>query len=84
MDKYKIERTLGEGINAHSTFCIGSYGKVQLAIDKTTQRRYAIKIIGKKGITEPKQKEHIISECTILANISFPFIVIDCCVDNMF
>ena len=48
---------------------------MRLAKYKSTGRYYALKILKKVEIIRLKQVDHIISEHTILSNISHPFIV---------
>lgn len=57
------------------TLGTGSFGRVRLAKDKTTQTYIALKILKKADILKLKQVDHVISEFNILRTISHPFLV---------
>jgi len=54
---------------------LGSFGRVKLALNKTTKKYFALKILKKAEIIKLKQVDHIINENTILSNLNYPFIV---------
>lgn len=54
---------------------IGTFGKVWLAIDKRTNKAFALKLMDKKQCLEYKQHEGVIREKNILANINHPFLL---------
>ena len=54
---------------------IGTFGKVWLAVEKTTNKVYALKLMDKKQCIEYKQHEGVIREKNILANIDHPFLL---------
>jgi len=58
-----------------ATVGTGSFGRVRLAKNKTSGNFVALKILKKSEILRLKQVDHIISENSILASISHPFIV---------
>ncbi|CAD8043716.1 unnamed protein product [Paramecium primaurelia] len=62
---YEILQTLGTG----------SFGRVRLAKNKETGEYVALKMLKKAEILRLKQVDHIISENTILSNISHPFLI---------
>ncbi|KAJ3213925.1 hypothetical protein HDU67_002289 [Dinochytrium kinnereticum] len=65
LDRYIIERQLGEG----------SYGKVKLAIDNETNRRVALKVIHKSTIKKPEHITRIKREVRIMRLLNHPNIV---------
>lgn len=54
---------------------IGTFGKVWLALDKNTNKVFALKLMDKKQCIEYKQHEGVIREKNILANIDHPFLL---------
>ena len=54
---------------------IGTFGKVWLAVDKTDNKVFALKLMDKKQCIEYKQHEGVIREKNILANIDHPFLL---------
>jgi len=62
---FEMKQTLGTG----------SFGRVKLAKNKQNGKFYAIKILKKAEIIRLKQVDHVLSENSILATISHPFIV---------
>ncbi|GKY97108.1 hypothetical protein MPSEU_000669200 [Mayamaea pseudoterrestris] len=54
---------------------VGTFGKVWLAVDKTTNRSFALKLMDKKQCIEHGQHEGVIREKNILANIDHPFLL---------
>jgi len=65
LSDYEIKQTLGTG----------SFGRVKLARNKQNGKFYAIKILKKAEIIRLKQVDHVLSENSILASISHPFLV---------
>ena len=55
----------------------GSFGRVRLAKQKSNGDYVALKMLKKAEILRLKQVDHIISENTILSNITHPFLVIN-------
>lgn len=53
----------------------GSFGRVRLARNKLSNKYCALKILKKAEIIRLKQVDHVISENSILAALSHPFIV---------
>ena len=53
----------------------GSFGRVRIAKNKSTEEFVAMKILKKAEILRLKQVDHIMSEFTILSNITHPFLV---------
>jgi serine/threonine protein kinase len=53
----------------------GSFGRVRLSRNKLSNKYYALKILKKAEIIRLKQVDHVISENSILAALSHPFIV---------
>jgi len=62
---YEIKQTLGTG----------SFGRVRLARNKVTNKYCALKILKKAEIIRLKQTDHVLSENSILASLSHPFMV---------
>jgi len=54
---------------------LGSFGRVKLGKNKQNGKFYAVKILKKAEIIRLKQVDHVLSENSILATISHPFIV---------
>lgn len=54
---------------------IGTFGKVWLAVDKKSNKVFALKLMDKKQCIEYKQHEGVIREKNILANIDHPFLL---------
>jgi serine/threonine protein kinase len=54
---------------------LGSFGRVKLAKNKTTNKYVALKQLKKAEIIRLKQVDHVINENTILGNLQNPFIV---------
>ena len=54
---------------------IGTFGKVWLAVDKETNKPFALKLMNKKQCIEYGQHEGVIREKNILANIDHPFLL---------
>ena len=71
---YEVFQTLGTGLNKLNKIK-GSFGRVRLARNKTTNKYVALKSLKKAEIIRLKQVDHVISENTILGNLSHPFIV---------
>lgn len=65
LDDFALLKVLGKG----------TYAKVVLVRKRDTGVIYAMKIIKKKRIQKPKQKEHIYTEKNVLANINHPFVI---------
>jgi serine/threonine protein kinase len=65
LGNFEIMQTLGTG----------SFGRVRLAKNKTSQEFVALKILKKSEILKLKQVDHVISEFNILRNINHPFLV---------
>ncbi|KAK4879563.1 hypothetical protein RN001_007709 [Aquatica leii] len=65
IDDFERYRTLGTG----------SFGRVILAKEKTTNKYFAIKVLDKARIVKLKQVQHTIYEKHILMSINFPFVV---------
>jgi len=57
------------------TIGTGSFGRVKIAKQKSTDKYFAIKILKKGEIIKHKQVDHILSEHTILSHIHHPFLV---------
>lgn len=53
----------------------GAYGKVFLAMKKTTRDLLAIKVLNKNDLRRKNQVDHIKSERDILASTQHPFLV---------
>jgi serine/threonine protein kinase len=53
----------------------GAFGKVYLAIKKTTGDQYAIKVLAKEHVLRKKQLAHIETERDILVHVESPFVV---------
>jgi len=62
---YTIMQTLGTG----------SFGRVRLIKSKVNNKHYALKSLKKAEIIKLKQVDHVVSETSILASISHPFVV---------
>jgi serine/threonine protein kinase len=54
---------------------IGSFGRVKVALCKSTKKHHAIKILKKSEIIKLKQVDHIQNEVKILSAIDHPFMV---------
>ena len=54
---------------------IGSYGKIYVASKKSSNKLYAIKILNKKNIYNPTEKQNIRTERAVLAKLNHPFIM---------
>jgi len=54
---------------------IGTFGKVWLCVEKTSNKVFALKLMDKKQCIEYKQHEGVIREKNILANIDHPFLL---------
>lgn len=54
---------------------LGAFGKVWLAVDKTTKKAFALKFMDKKQCIEQNQHEGVIREKNILASIDHPFLL---------
>jgi len=54
---------------------IGTFGKVWLAVEKGSNKAFALKLMDKKQCIEYKQHEGVIREKNILANIDHPFLL---------
>ena len=54
---------------------IGSYGKIYVASKKSSKKLYAIKILNKKNIYNPNERQNIRTERTVLAKLNHPFIM---------
>jgi protein kinase X len=65
LDYFVLMQTLGTG----------TFGKVRLCRQKTTNKFFCLKILSKERIVQLKQTEHVKSEKSVLAQISHPFIV---------
>ena len=65
IDDFSLLKVLGKG----------TYAKVVLVKKKDSNEIFAMKIIKKKRITKPKQREHIYTEKDVLASISHPFVI---------
>ena len=78
LSDYEIKQTLGTGTRVSCHICVnflGSFGRVKLARNKQNGKFYAIKILKKAEIIRLKQVDHVLSENSILASISHPFLV---------
>ena len=62
-------------LEEHRLLGVGTFGKVKLVRDKTSNRVFAMKIISKHKVIQYNQQEHIMSEKTLLAEIDHPFII---------
>ncbi|KAJ3322435.1 Serine/threonine-protein kinase par-1 [Blyttiomyces sp. JEL0837] len=65
LDRYRIEKILGEG----------SYGKVKLAMDLENNRKVALKVVDKSTIKRPEHVTRIKREVRILKLLNHPHIV---------
>lgn len=65
LEEFELLQTVGTG----------SFGRVRIAKNKKSGEFVAMKILKKAEILRLKQVDHIISEHTILGNISHPFLV---------
>lgn len=65
LDNYQRIKVIGKG----------TYAKVFLVINKLDNKVYALKVLKKKYILEKDQKDHIMTEKTILSNVEHPFLV---------
>lgn len=65
-DALKMVRTIGKG----------NFGKVVLVFDCIAKKFAALKIVKKQLLVTKKQVQHLFNESYILANVSFPFLVI--------
>ena len=54
---------------------VGSYGKIYVAFKKSSNKLYAIKILNKKNIYNPTEKQNIRTERAVLAKLNHPFIM---------
>ena len=54
---------------------VGSYGKIYVASKKSSNKLYAIKILNKKNIYNPTEKQNIRTERAVLAKLNHPFIM---------
>lgn len=64
-DDFTFERILGEG----------SYSTVFLASEKTTKKKYALKVLDKRHIIREKKVQHVSREKEILTLLNHPFFV---------
>ena len=64
-----------EDLEEHKLLGVGTFGKVRLVRDKTSQRVFAMKVISKSKVLQYNQQEHIISEKNILAEVDHPFLI---------
>ncbi|KAJ6647536.1 cAMP-dependent protein kinase catalytic subunit 3, partial [Pseudolycoriella hygida] len=81
LDDFQIIKTIGTG----------TFGRVCLCLDKTTQTFCAMKILAMADVIRLKQVEHVKNEKNILSEINHPFIVNlrwytrdDCCLYMLF
>ena len=65
LDDFELGTTLGTG----------SFGRVRIAKNKTTNGYVAVKIMKKAEIIKMKQVDHIMNENNILAAVDHPFII---------
>jgi serine/threonine protein kinase len=65
IDRYRVERLLGEG----------GFGRVYLAYDDDLKRSVAIKVPRKERISEPEDVEAYLAEARTLASLDHPHIV---------
>ena len=78
---YTIMQTLGTGRPFTYSFAnflfhnIGSFGRVRLIKSKVNSKHYALKALKKAEIIKLKQVDHVVSETSILASITHPFVV---------
>jgi 3-phosphoinositide dependent protein kinase-1 len=64
-DDFQFERILGEG----------SYSTVFLATEKTSKKKYALKVLDKRHIIREKKVQHVSREKEILSLLNHPFFV---------
>ena len=65
LEDFEIKRTLGEG----------AYGVVQLAIEKKTDRKVAIKSVQQEQIIRLNKQKHIMREKELLDEMNHPLII---------
>lgn len=75
MDTFKATKVKLSEFELLQTLGTGSFGRVRLAKQKSNGEFVAMKMLKKAEILRLKQVDHIISENTILSNISHPFLV---------
>ena len=54
---------------------MGTFGVVKLAQDRRSKAAFALKSMSKQKVYEMGQVEHVVGECTLLAECDHPFIV---------
>lgn len=76
VNNYEKIRTLGSG----------SFGRVMLAKNVSSNQYFAIKLLDREKIVQMKQIDHTMNEKKILQSIDFPFLVnlVDCLKDNAY
>jgi serine/threonine protein kinase len=73
LSDYETGQTLGTG---KMVVKLGSFGRVKIAICRSTKKYCAIKILKKAEIIKLKQVDHIMNEVRILSVIDHPFLVL--------
>ena len=73
--KLKHSKVKLEDFNLIRIIGVGSYGKVYVATKNSSKKLYAVKILDKEKINNKTQKNNIITERAILANLNHPFIM---------
>jgi len=64
-----------DDLEEHRLLGVGTFGKVKLVKDNTSNRVFAMKMISKAKVIQYNQQEHIMSEKNILAEMDHPFII---------
>jgi len=54
---------------------VGTFGRVKLILQKSTQQTYALKCMRKAQVVQTKQQQHVMHEKKILSQMEHPFIL---------
>ena len=73
--KYKKKKVKLEDFQFIRLIGVGSYGKIYVASKKNSKKLYAIKVLNKKNVYNPTEKQNIRTERAVLAKLNHPFIM---------
>ena len=73
--KSMVKKIAFDDLNIIGILGRGSFGSVELVVDKVTKKTYALKTVSKAQIVRTGQQEHIISEKNVMMMLDSPFIV---------
>ena len=73
--KYKKKKVKLEDFQFIRLIGVGSYGKIYVASKKNSKKLYAIKVLNKKNVYNPTEKQNIRKERAVLAKLNHPFIM---------